>query len=299
MRVYCLGSLGYDFLTDSKRDTFRQLLGKTKHLDSCRDMAEFFLGRPVRDTKTGLISYDTEWRGNYEWAEELTWTINQDKHPLYVIRPIGAGSGDFYRILPKILYWSLNPEDRFIDRNITAGHMVKWVGVAGEIVGEEKLYNGEVVPVVSCRLCGLNAWMVDDMVNKLTMALSRVKDVVVDREKIFAKVDFMLGKIYRELLNPGVGDDERAMNYAATNMFLAAGHFADLFKNADVSYELGKVEISNSCMRPSSDGLKDVKLMFFDSGNREGAKKCYRLTVDLSGVYPVLVGGTLQTWSEY
>jgi cyanobactin maturation PatA/PatG family protease len=299
-KVYCLGALGFDFLTDARMDTFMQMLGKNKSIGSRIDMSKFFLGFPTWDPKTGEKSRNPEEPGNLEWAEELTWTITQDNNPIYVVKPVGVNAVEYYRILAQILYWGLNTEDQFIDPNIIVKHTIDWIGIAGEVIGEERLYNGTVVPVVSCRLCGLNAWTVDDLVGGVLAGLQSENKAVADKAKVTEQINLFLKKIYFEFKNLGLTDDERAINYSGTNLFSAASCFADLFKEPDATYELDKIEVEDSKIQRPNSILKDIKLTFFHPKKRiEIAKKCYRFTIDVADIYPVSIGGDPQTWSEY
>jgi len=298
-KVYCLGALGFDFLTDSRMDTFMQLLGKNKSIGSRIDISKFFLGCPVWDAQSGSKMRDPNEPGNLEWAEELTWTITQDNNPIYVLRPCGVNADEFYRILAQILYWGLDTEDQFIDPNIIVRHTVERIGVAGEVVGEQRLYNGTVVPVISCRLCGLNAWTVDDLVEGVISGLAKEKPVD-NKDQVVEQIRYFLKKIYFEFKNLGVTDEDRAINYAGTNLFSAASCFADLFKDSEGVYELDQIDVVDSQIQRPNSILKDIKLTFFHPKKRiEKAKKCYRFTIDVADIYPVSVGGDPQTWSEY
>jgi hypothetical protein len=100
-------------------------------------------------------------------------------------------------------------------------------------------------------------------------------------------------RVYDELRNSGVSASDRAINYAATNAFVAAGVFEDAFKD-DMALDGIDVTRSPIC-RPGSD-CWDVGLTFFDPKRLlERARKVYRFTVDVSDSVPVMVGD-VRSW---
>ena len=103
-----------------------------------------------------------------------------------------------------------------------------------------------------------------------------------------------LDRIYFDLRNLGQTPAERALNFTATNAFQAAEIFADQ-ASAGMQLDCITTEPSPFCRKDSI--CYDVKLKFFDPENDRRARLVSRFTVDVSDVYPVLVG-PFRTWSE-
>lgn len=110
------------------------------------------------------------------------------------------------------------------------------------------------------------------------------------------RVRNFLARVYHELRNRGVTPQERAINYAATNIFQAR----EVFEHAiQASLELDDIAVEHSSITRYGSDCWDVKLTFFSPQQRlQRAKKAYRFTVDVSDVVPVTVGET-RSWSIY
>jgi len=111
-----------------------------------------------------------------------------------------------------------------------------------------------------------------------------------------AGVRNFLDRVYDEMRNLGLTSQERALNYAATNAFQVQQVYQ---KAIEEQTQLDGIEVEKSPVcRPGAD-CWDVKLTFFNPTRRfEQARKVYRLTVDVTDVVPVTVGGIRQ-WYTY
>jgi hypothetical protein len=96
------------------------------------------------------------------------------------------------------------------------------------------------------------------------------------------------------LRNLGQTPAERAMNFSATNAFQTAAVFAD---PASHRMQLDTILVERSAFCRKDSDCWDVKLRFFNPANVLEARRVSRFTVDVSDVYPVLVG-PIRTWSE-
>jgi hypothetical protein len=117
---------------------------------------------------------------------------------------------------------------------------------------------------------------------------------VYDRQ--VAEIGNFLDRVYYELSNLGVAPQDRAINYAATNLFQIAAVYREAVQQG---LRLDGIEVERSSIcRPGSD-CWDVKATLFDPLRRhERAKEIFKLTVDVSEVLPVTVG-RLRKWSAF
>ena len=126
--IYALGSLGYDFGTEARRDSFARAM------------------RPANPHDVlGMVGYLTEHPSE---ARRLTWTLHLEQAPIYALAPADAFAADIYGLLVRLL-----------------GANVERVAVPGRLTGDTtRLRSGQVVPVVRLDqrrgLAGWNAtWM--------------------------------------------------------------------------------------------------------------------------------------------
>jgi hypothetical protein len=103
-----------------------------------------------------------------------------------------------------------------------------------------------------------------------------------------------LERVYFEFRNLGLEPEHRAINYAATNAFAVSKVFESAMGE---EMELDTVSVDRSpIVFPNSD-CWDVKLVFFDPQRQlERARKVYRITVDVSGIEPV-IRDQARSWS--
>jgi hypothetical protein len=116
-----------------------------------------------------------------------------------------------------------------------------------------------------------------------------------DHAKV-AEISNFIHRVYYELRGLGLAPSERAMNYAATNLFQAREAFETAIKQ-DMKLDSIDAEVSPIC-RPDSD-CWDVILTFFNPSKRfEQARLSYRFTIDVSDVVPVAIGQP-RSWYVY
>ena len=273
--VYALGTLGYDFGSEARRDAFVQSMEGDW---------------PNPDDPAQLLTHIEE---NPEYAESLTWTLEIESNPVYAIRPIGSFASITYKQLSK-----------FLKEQQTEG--VERVSIPGVIAGKVKLLSGQVVPVIIPELRGMCSWSTDALVREVVLAVigsapedANEKELKVHSEmkaQVEESVRNFSERVYYELMNLGRASPERAMNFAGTNAYQSASVF---WQAASDKLMLDNIETERSPVcRPGSD-CWDVKLTFFDPANRlTVARKVYRFAVDVSDVVPVTVG-KVRSWSVY
>ena len=273
--VYALGTLGYDFGTEARRDSFKQLMpGAT--IDNTLIPANPYDARQMVDYLADTLSE----------AKALIWTLNLELTPIYAIEPVGGFARDAYAVLQQLLAGQIYPEDN--------AEYVERVSIPGVLSGRSiKLFSGQVVPVIELyNIRGLYGWKVNNLVNA---AINSVRATATDaqEEAIRRTLSSFLNRIYYDLRNLGTTSQDRALNFAATNAFQAATTFAQAVAEG---MELDSITVDKSPFsRPDSD-CWDVKLKFFDPENSRRAKRVYRFTIDVSDIIPVTLGD-VRSWS--
>ena len=275
--VYVLGTLGYDFGTEARRDSFKQL------------MPPFDLGGGIMvpanpyDARQ-MVDYLGE---NISESRSLIWTLNIELTPVYAIAPTGPFASDVYRALQELLSGQIQPES-------DAEYMER-VSIPGVLTGRKvKLYSGQIVPVIEpLGTRGIYGWKVNSLVNAAMDAV-QAEDGTADEDRIRKTLDGFLNRIYYDLRNLGTTSQDRALNFAVTNAFQAAQTFSQAVA---VGMELDSVTVEKSPFCRIDSDCWDVKLKFFDPENSRRAKKIFRFTIDVSDLIPVTLG-EVRSWSS-
>ncbi|NER84718.1 MAG: PatA/PatG family cyanobactin maturation protease [Leptolyngbya sp. SIO1D8] len=274
-KVYALGTIGYDFGSEARRDTFKQ---KMSAVDS-------------DGTITPANPYDARQMVNYleqnpTAAKSLIWTLNLDSKPIYVVEPKRAFASDIYETLIQMLAGQAqgeNSED-YIER----------VSIPGRLQNKTvELFSGQVLPVVELENSrGMYGWQVNDLVRS---ALEMVRDRIpaATDEAMQRSLNSFLQRIYFELGNLGQLARERALNFAATNAFQAASTFAEAIA---LGMQLDKIKVEKSPFCRLHSDCWDVILTFSDPENSHRAKKVFRFTIDVKDTIPVTLGD-VRSWS--
>jgi subtilisin family serine protease len=206
-------------------------------------------------------------------AADLTWTLLQDTVPIYAVRPAGAFAAHIHSQLASFL----------ADQNRGKIELVALPGYSG---GTATLVDGQRVPVLYPNPRGMTAWRTSEL---LEAVISQHGDAA-------AGLSNFLERVFYELRNLGTSPEERALNAVATQALNHAGIFAAAHgqKLTLDTTEISKAPVS----RPGSD-CWDVKLIFFNPAERlTQARQVYRITIDVSGPLPVVVG-TPKQWHVY
>lgn len=272
--VYALGTLGYDFGDEARRDSFKQLMPPFE-LDGIMVPADPYDARQ-------MVEYLDR---NPDEARSLIWTLNLDQNTIYVLEPKGPFSTDVYEMLLQMLAGQLEPEtsDEFVER-ISLG--------ARRTNRTVELFSGEIVPVVTVYdVRGMYGWTVNALINA---ALSTVGNLNPDQEPIMREaISAFLNRVYYDLHNLGQTSRDRALNFAAANIFQATSVFAEAIAS-DRRLDTITVEKSPYC-RIHSD-CWDVLLTFFDPESSRRSRQVFRFTIDVAANLPVTIG-TIKRWS--
>ncbi|MBD2255586.1 S8 family peptidase [Nostoc parmelioides] len=274
--VYALGTLGYDFGSEARRDSFKQLMPGIE-IDSTTVPANPYDARQMVDYLGANLSE----------AKSLIWTLNLELTPVYAIEPVGGFARDAYAVLQELLSGQIQAED--------STDYVERVSIPGVLSGRSiKLFSGQVVPVIEVyNIRGLYGWKVNNLVNA---AIQTVQSTATDaqEEAIRRTLTSFLSRIYYDLRNLGTTSQDRALNFAATNAFQAASTFATAVAEG---MELDSITVEKSPFCRLDSDCWDVKLKFFDPENSRRAKKVYRFTIDVSDLIPVTLG-EVRSWSS-
>ncbi|MCC3413905.1 MULTISPECIES: PatA/PatG family cyanobactin maturation protease [unclassified Microcoleus] len=274
--VYALGTLGYDFGSEARRDSFKQL------------MPPFNFGT----TMVPANPYDARQMVDYldaniSESRSLIWTINIELTPVYAIDPMGPFAAESYRALHELLGGQIQPEND--------AEYVERVSIPGILTGRKvKLFSGQVIPVIEPQSTrGIYGWKVNNLVAAAMNAV-QAEDGTADEDRIRKTLDGFLNRIYYDLRNLGTTSQDRALNFSVTNAFQAAQTFSEAVA---VGMELDSVTVEKSPFCRMDSDCWDVKLKFFDPENSRRAKKIFRFTIDVSDLIPVTLG-EVRSWSS-
>ena len=274
--VYVIGTLGYDFGSEARRDSFKQLMPAVT-IGNTQIPANPYDARQMVDYLANNLSE----------AKSLIWTLNMELTPIYAIEAVGSFAREVYEALQELFAGEIEAEDaeRYIER----------VSIPGKLTGRTvKLFSGQVVPViepVSPR--GIYGWRVNTLVDSALEAVRRGQ-AEADDEQMRRSLRSFLNRVYYDLRNLGQTSQDRALNFAATNAFQAAQTFSTAVA---AGMELDSIAVTKSPFCRMDSDCWDVQLKFFDPENNRRAKKVFRFTIDVSDFIPVTVG-KVRSWSS-
>lgn len=275
--AYALGTLGYDFGSEARRDTFKQLMPPFDLGEGMMVPANPYDARQMTDYLASDISE----------ARSLIWTLNIELTPVYAIEPKGPFAREAYLALQQLLSGQIQPEDSedYIER----------VSIPGVLSGRTvKLFSGQVVPVIEPQSTrGLYGWKVNTLVNAAFETV-QASEGEADQEAMRRTLGSFLNRVYYDLRNLGTTSQDRALNFGVTNAFQAASTFSQAVAQG---MELDSITVEKSPFCRMDSDCWDVKLKFFDPENSRRAKKVFRFTIDVSDLIPVTLGD-VKSWSS-
>jgi len=293
--VFALGQLGYDPVSEARRDSLRHHMWEQK--EAKRDLKKDPLPnyRALQESNPQEPRQLLEYLKQSPWeAASLTWTLKVDQTPVYAIVPAGPFAQHVYKFLADTLEEQLEPGDE---------NRVDWVSVPGYLAGHARLSTGQTVPIIVPELRGMYSWNTKKLLEQVCPPpeaagnTPKEKALIEQQQepKRLGVLDF-LDRLYHELRNLGVTSRDRALNYAATNPAQVEQVFGSALKAAvPLALDTIEAEPSSYC-RPGSD-CWDVKILFFNPQDPLATmRKAYRFTVDVSDVVPVMVG-PVRSWA--
>ena len=274
--VYALGNISYDFGTEARRDSFKQLMPPVE--------VDGNVVPPNPYDARQLVAYIG---ANAYEAREVIWTLNIELTPIYALEPSGAFGASIYELLNEMLAGEVLAEQ-------DPDHIQR-VSIPGRLTGRTvRLFSGQQVPVIQLdNPRGSYGWKTNALVEQASKAVSSTSGVAVDTATIAANLLSFLDRVYYDLRNLGVLSSDRALNFAATNAFQAATVFSEAL---GLGMQLENIETEPSPFARIDADAWDVKLKFFDPENTRRARKVYRFTVDVSEMMPVTLG-EVRSWN--
>ncbi|MEG4576787.1 PatA/PatG family cyanobactin maturation protease [Microcoleus sp. N3A4] len=270
--VYALGTIGYDFGDETRRDTFQQQMAPA-------EVNGIMVPADPYDARQMVEHLDR----NPDESRSLIWTLNLDGDTIYALE---STDGEVYEMFVLMLAGQLEPEasDEFVERiSIPARRTNRTV----------ELSSGEVVPVVTVpNVRGMYGWKVNTLVNAAMAAISR--QVNPDQEPLVRQaLTAFLNRVYNDLRNVGQTSRDRALNFAATNIFQAALTFARAIVEGR---QLDTINVEKSPFCRINSDCWDVKLEFYDPDSSRRGRKVFRFTLDVVLLMPVTLG-EVRSWS--
>jgi len=273
--VYVLGTLGYDFGTEARRDTFKQLM-PTITIDNLELPSNPYDARQMVDYLESNLSE----------TKSLIWTVNLELTPIYAIKPVGAFAADVYQVMQYMLAGQILPEsdEDYVER----------VSIPGILTEETvKLFSGQIVPVIKVNSPrGMYGWKINTLIESAIETVSTEHEIA-DEARMRRSLTSFLNRIYYDLRNVGQIARDRALNFAATNAFQAVQTFSQAVA---MGMELHSIEVEKSPFCRYGSECWDVKLKFFDPENGLRAKRVFRFTIDVSDRTPVTLG-KVRSWA--
>ncbi len=274
--VYALGTIGYDFGNEARRDTFKQLMPAV-NMDGAIIPANPYDSQQMVDY---LSVNPTE-------AKPLIWTLNQELTPIYALEPVSGFAADIYEILILMLQGQIQPEnsDDFVER----------VSIPARLTDRTvELFSGQVVPVISLtNTRGMYGWKVNSLVDAALQTVITGETAPAQEIAMRKALSSFLNRVYYDLQNLGQLAKDRALNFSVTNAFQAASSFSQAISTG---MQLDSIEVEKSPFCRINSDCWDVKLKFFDPENGRRAKKVFLFTIDVSDRIPVTLG-QVRSWS--
>jgi cyanobactin maturation PatA/PatG family protease len=270
--VYALGTIGYDFGDETRRDSFQQQMAPA-------EVNGIMVPADPYDARQMVEHLDR----NPDEGRSLIWTLNLDGDTIYALE---STDGEVYEMFVLMLAGQLEPEasDEFVERSsIPARRTNRTV----------ELSSGEVVPVVTVpNVRGMYGWKVNTLVNAAMAAISRRVDEA-QAPLVRQALTAFLNRVYNDLRNVGQTSRDRALNFAATNIFQAAVTFARAIAEGR---QLDTINVEKSPFCRINSDCWDVKLEFYDPDNNRRGRKVFRFTLDVVLLMPVTLG-EVRSWS--
>ncbi|MEV7095425.1 S8 family serine peptidase [Amycolatopsis sp. NPDC051045] len=303
--IYAIGTIGWDFGSEARRDGFIQQMDVTPVGD------HLMPGNPYDPAQLFRYLAENPWA-----SDKLIWTCNLDgRMPIYALEaetPFGMTWGgprtdetdgaDFG--YPPVSLVHKTFREAIVGQSLGPDNpsYVARVSVPGTLTNRTvRLFSGQVVPVVVVHAQGLYTWneavLLDDLIDTINKDYDARNAGRPDEQTVRLLVRAFLDKVYYQFRNLGQSSPDRALNYAATNAFELTRELANGFlsgrltpRRADepeVLYALDDITVTKSrYARPDADAW-DVKITYFDPENDRRSRVAYLQTFDVSTSPPV------------
>jgi cyanobactin maturation PatA/PatG family protease len=290
--VFVVGNVSFDFGTEARRDSFRQLMPNV--VVTKPDGTTVSLPPNPYDTKQ-LLDY---LNANPWESTKLIWILNLDLTPIYALEAETPYAEEVYKGLRSALAGESLPS--------TDINWVSRVSVSGVLTNRTvKLFSGQTVPVVRAQARGLYSWNQNQLIQQAIDAVAATQPAGATGYATAALTALrnFLDYVYYQLRNLGQASSDRALNYTATNVFAAVEGIAKAMNPASFGvvtpvagqtgiYTLGSISVSQSPFCRMDSDCWDVQLTFFDPENSNRANVALQMTVDVSDEMPVSLAPT-------
>ena len=180
--------------------------------------------------------------------------------------------------VPALLSTGADPTDR--------------VAISGTVRGSVQLLTGETLPVVDPDMRGTSEWSRGSLIKQIEdAATSMTRGLTPDQIQILQPIiGDLVDSLYEAVRNAGRAPDERALNFASTQLLgYIVASYQDLLNNPLELDGIPAPQPSAVCRTGSL--CFDVEVSFFDPVNIQKALTVVRQTIDVSDVVPVLLDG--------
>jgi cyanobactin maturation PatA/PatG family protease len=279
--VFALGQLGIDYSSEARLDSIVQKIAgahNRRHPE-----ARIAADRGLAYDRARILAHlaDDDYAGD---AASFEWTLQLDGTTMYAIRPVGPFAAKTYENLRE----ALGKQHRLH----LGGEEIGRVSVPGVIAGNTRLLNGQAVPTIVPEPRGMFQWTTSELID----ALLGPEPADEQKEPVLRFLD----RIYHELRNLGVTSQDRALNYAGTNihemMEICKDVRASQEESGEQQLDLDSIHVERSSIcRPGSDCWDILVYLFYPLRPVQQVRKVYRFTVDVSDVIPVTVG-RMRSW---
>jgi hypothetical protein len=303
--VFFIGLVGYDFGTEARRDTFKQQMPAalfnytTGHLVSeaglTQDQINTFLQEGFQRVPPN--PFDTRQMVEYlrfkpDEARSLIWTLNLELTPVYSIEPVGPFANLVYERLTSMLDGQSQAEG--------SPAYVERVSVPAVLSGQSvRLFSGQVVSQLLVDATrGMYNWNTSALIESALATLAKVREARAaaseaqppSEDEMRRLLRHVLNKLYYEYRNLGVTSPDRALNFAATNIFQLTTTLVNALTDPKGSKTLERIDVVRSPYCRVDSDCWDVLLKFFDPESTRRAYEVTRFALDVSDKLPVTLG---------
>ncbi|MEM8638237.1 MAG: PatA/PatG family cyanobactin maturation protease [Cyanobacteria bacterium P01_G01_bin.54] len=278
-QVYTLGTIGYDFGDETRRDTFAQTMAPVERNG-------LVMPPDPQDIRQMIEHLDN----NPDAAHSLIWTLSLDENILYALDPKGPFANDIYELFLLMLNGQLEPDN--------SAELIERLSIPGRQTSRTvELLSGEVVPVLNVHNPrGMYGWNSPALVESaLATVLGEGVETMAQEELALLREGLaaFLSRVYFDLHNVGQTSRDRALNFATTNIFQAASSFVDAIAS---NRHLDTIAVEKSPYCRLNSDCWDLLLTFYDPEDGKRSRQVFRFTVDVADAMPVTVG-QIKRWS--
>ena len=232
--------------------------------------------------------------------------MNLELTPVYSVEPVGPFADMVYQKLVAML-------DGQVQGKSYAAYIER-VSVPGVLSGQSvRLFSGqEVSQFLVDATRGMYGWTTTTLIENAINAVKQVEELAAAEEAEAAQaageqpeetkplkrselrrlLRQVLNKLYYQYRNLGITSPDRALNFAATNIF----QLATVLARAIIDKKsLDRIDVAKSAYCRIDSDCWDVMLKFLDPENTNRAYAVWRFSVDVSDKMPV----TLDDFVEY